>query len=158
MPSKRNFGAKKQRQDPLSAAGAPLVSSSVPSASLAQTIRQLRLIVNGGRRKKIYRHHLFYRKAVHALFWLQKMLSLSPTLRDEQRKHSSSLPALNQASSPSVGSETRAGFVQAKTIEVLQQAGKAAAEEIAAQRIDTTAISSALLALFAVASQMVSRV
>lgn len=156
MSSGSRLAVKKQRKKAKDATSSPLATSPAFLTSLAQTVRQLHLLLSGARRKNIYRHHLFYRKAVHALFCLKKILSVSPSLAEvQQGMISASSTRVFQY--PSHFDVSGRAYLQAETLVVLRKAGAAVAEEISAQRIDTLVIASALLTIFAVAFQMLIR-
>lgn len=148
MPPKTYLNAKKQRES-LCITGGGLTS-------LAEVIRQLRHVLFGGRRRKIYGHHVFYRRAAHALFYLKKVLPYTSSWKQQQA--ASGTLTLSQTTGSSSATDLEQGLeetlLQSKAMALLCAAAEAAAMEMAAQRIDTAAVSSAVVVLLAVAGKM----
>lgn len=146
-----HLSAKKQRQN--------LYNSGEGINSLAEVVRQMRLVLYGGRRKKIYRHHVFYRRAVHALFYLQKVLPYASSWKQKQTKPGSLSLSQTMRSPTVIDSEEgpEEAFLRSKAEALLWAAGEAAAMEMSAQRIDTAAVSCAVVTLLAVAGKMLPK-
>lgn len=141
--------------------------SSNVSASLAPVVRQLRLILEGGRREKTYRHHLFYRKCVCAAKKLtafsQKRRRPRSNSRQEEKKQKDS-PAVTRSPQPTAQAipdndtddeqKEKKRFLAARY--AVLDAGKAVAAEMTAARIDTVALCVGLFTQLAIADQVVS--